>query len=460
MSGGRLIAVFVEPEASWSWRGELIGGVTTFVTMAYIVVVNPAILAFAGIPAGPSTVATILAAALGTLLMAAIAKRPFAVAPYMGENAFLAFGLATLGITWQQRLGAVFVAGALFLLITLVGVRRRLAEAIPASLKHAFAVAIGLFLAEIGLYQSGVFASFAAGLPAAALAGEGGLLRAPDVPVKLGDWSDPRTLIALAGVLLTLALVVRRVRGAVLLGMVPLAVAGVALGLVPMPERWLAVPFAGELSLAPIALELDIAGVLAPEHWPVLATLALMGFLDTLGTLVALGAAAGALDERGNLARIERPMAVDAVASMASALLGTSTSGAYVESATGIRDGARTGLASVVTALLFGATLFLVPVAAFLQAMPFVYAPALVVVGLLMLASARRVPWDDAVEAIPAFFTVVLTLFTYNIANGIAAGLLLSPAARALGGRRREVAPAAWFLAAACLAYFVWGLRH
>jgi AGZA family xanthine/uracil permease-like MFS transporter len=200
--------------------------------------------------------------------------------------------------------------------------------------------------------------------------------------------------------------------------------------------------------------------MLSPEHWPVLGTLALMGFLDTLGTLVALGAAAGALDERGNLPRIERPMIVDAVSSMASALLGTSTSGAYVESATGIRDGARTGLASVVTALLFVFTLFFVPVAAFLQAMPFVYAPALVVVGVLMLGSARRVAFHDLVEGIPAFATIALTVFTYNIANGIAAGLLLAPLTRQLAGRGREIRPAAWALAAVCLAYFVWGLRH
>ena len=159
----------VEPGTRWTWRGELVGGTTTFLTMAYIVVVNPAILAFAGIPAGPSTVATILAAALGTFLMGVWARRPFAVAPYMGENAFLAFGLAALGITWQQRLGAVFVAGLLFLVITLLGVRKRLAEAIPADLKHAFAVAIGLFLAELGLYQGGVFTSFVAGMPADAL---------------------------------------------------------------------------------------------------------------------------------------------------------------------------------------------------------------------------------------------------------------------------------------------------
>jgi len=442
----------VEPGTSWSWRGELTGGVTTFLATAYIVVVNPAILAFAGIPEGPSTVATALAAALGTLLMALVARRPFAVAPYMGENAFLAFGLAALGITWQQRLGAVFVAGALFLLLTVAGVRRWLAESISTSLKHSFALAIGLFLAELGLYQTGIVTSAAEGMPAAALAGAGGLLRRPEVPLRLGDWSAAPTALALAGIALT--------RGAILLGMVPTAAAGIVLGLAERPASWVALPFTGELSLAPIALELDVAGILEPRHWPVLGTLALMGFLDTLGTLVALGAAASLLDARGNLPGIERPMAVDAVASMGSALLGTSTSGAYIESAAGIRDGARTGIAAAVTALLFGATLFLAPAARAFQAMPFVYAPALVVVGILMLASARHVEFGDLVEAIPAFATVALTVFTWNIANGLAAGLVAAPLARAAAGRAREVRPAGWLLGAICCAYFVGGLRH
>ena len=311
--------------AEADWRLEALGGTTTFLTMAYIIVVNPAILAFAGLPKGPGTVATILAAAFGTLLMAFWAKRPFAVAPYMGENAFLAFGLAALGITWQQRLGAVFLAGALFLVITLVGLRRWLAESISRSLKQSFAVAIGLFLALIGLYESGIVTSGAAGMPAAALAAADGRLAAPAVPLRIGELGEPRVLLALLGVVGMLLLLLRGVRGAILLGMLPPALLGIGLGLATPPERWLALPFVGESTLAPVAFQLDIAGILRPEHLPVLGTLALMGFLDTLGTLVALGAAARLLDERGNLPEIEKPMAVDAVASMASALLGTST---------------------------------------------------------------------------------------------------------------------------------------
>lgn len=452
---------FVDGEEKPDLAAELLGGTTTFVTMAYIVVVNPAILAFAGIPSGPSTVATILAAAVGTLLMALWARRPYAVAPYMGENAFLAFGLAALGITWQQRLGAVFVAGALFLLLTLAGVRSWLARSISPSLQHGFAVAIGLFLAEVGLFQCGLVTSFVVGMPAAALTGTDGVtLGAPDVPVKLGDWSEPSTLLAIVGILVTLFLVLRGVRGAILLGMLPGALAGFALGLAPATSSWVATPFVGDLSLAPIFLQLDVAGILRPEHLAVLGTLALMGFLDTLGTLVALGAAAGQLDDEGRLPGIEKPMAVDAVASMASALLGTSTSGAYIESATGVRAGARTGIASLVTALWFLGALFLVPLARVLQAMPFVYAPALVVVGALMLRSARGVAFDDLAEAVPSLATIALTLFTFNIANGLAAGLVLAPLSRWAAGRRRETSLGGWLLAAACLAYFVFGLRH
>src|SRR6185503_6434904 len=194
-------------------RREALGGATTFVTMAYIMVVNPAILAYAGLPAGPSTVATILTAAFGCLLMDLYANRPFAVAPYMGENAFIAFGLGALGITWQQRLGAVFLAGALFAVITLLRIRPWLAAAVPASLKHAFAAGIGLFLALIGLYETGLVASFVTGMPPGALpVGPGGTLLPPGAPLKLGDVRDPRVMLAAAGILLMVLLLQRRVR--------------------------------------------------------------------------------------------------------------------------------------------------------------------------------------------------------------------------------------------------------
>jgi AGZA family xanthine/uracil permease-like MFS transporter len=444
-----------------SVRAEVLGGVTTFVTMAYIIVVNPAILAFAGLPVGPSTVATVLVAILGTALMGLYANRPIAVAPYMGENAFIAFGLAALGIGWQQRLGAVFLSGVFFLLITLFGVRRWLAESISPSLKHSFAAGIGLFLALIGLYESGIVTSFATGMPAAALLDAGGtLLRAPDVPLKIGNLRSPEVLLALFGLFVMVALHLRRVSGAIFIGIAATAAAGILVGRGSAPTGIFALPFVGEYSLAPIALKLDVAGVLRPELFPILLTLLLMGFLDTLGTLVGVGAAAEMLDERGNLPQIERPMAVDAVACIASGLLGTSTSGAYIESATGIREGARTGLAALVTAALFALSLFFLPLIAPLQAMRYAYAPALILVGIIMVGAVRRIDFDDATELVPAFLTLTMMAFSYNIANGLTAGLVAAPLCKVLAGRSREVTPGGATLGAACLAYYLFGLPH
>jgi AGZA family xanthine/uracil permease-like MFS transporter len=443
-----------------SVRRELLGGVTTFATMAYIIVVNPAILSFAGIPTGPSTVATIVIAALGTLLMGLYANRPIAVAPYMGENAFVAFGLAALGASWPQMLGAVFVSGVVFLAITLLGVRARLADAISPSLRHSFAVGIGLFLALIGLYETGIVTSAAAGMPPAALTVPGGLLRAPDVPLKLGELRDPRVLLAVFGFLLIVVLLQRRVRGALLLGMAATAIVGLLAGHGHAPQALAALPFSGELSLAPLFLKLDVLGVLKLAFLPALLTLVIMGLLDTLGTLVGLGAAAGLLDERGRFPEIEKPMTVDAVTCVAAGLLGTTTSGAYIESATGIREGARTGLAAVTTAALFGLSLFFVPLVEPLQQLHYVYAPALVAVGFLMTASARHIDYDDLTELVPALGTVTMMAFTYNIANGLTVGLLLHPLMKLAAGRGREVPAAAWVLAALCLAYYALGAPH
>ncbi len=439
---------------------ELLGGATTFVTMAYIVVVNPAILAFAGIPVGPSTVATILTAVFGTLLMGLYANRPIAVAPYMGENAFIAFGLAALGITWQQRLGTVFVSGAAFLVITLLGVRAWLANSISASLKHSFAAGIGLFLAFIGLYETGVVTSGAAGLPAQALLVPGGLLRAPDVPVKIGRLHDPQVLLAVAGFLLIAVLLHRRVRGAILLGMVATAIVGGLLGLGEAPRGVVAWPFGGEHAWSAIALRLDIPSVLRLTFLPVLLTLFLMSFLDTLGTLVGVGAAGGMLDERGDFPQVQRPMLVDALTCMFSGLAGTSTSGAYIESATGIREGARTGLAAVTTAALFALALFFLPLVEPLQHLRFAYGPALVAVGLVMTGSLARIDFADLTELVPAFATVTMMVFTYNIANGLTAGLVLHPLLKLAAGRWREIRPGSVALAALCLLYYLFGLPH
>ena len=423
-------------------RTEILAGASTFLAMAYIIVVNPAILKAAGLPVGASTVATILVAALGSILMGVYANRPIAVAPYMGENAFIAFGLAALGVTWQQRLGTVFVSGVLFLIITLFGLRAWLARSISASLKYSFAAGIGLFLAFIGLTETGIVVS-----------GTG-------VPVKIGDLRSTDVLLAIAGFIVIMALLQRRVRGAILIGIVATAASGVLLGVAKAPRGLFAMPFRGEYSLAPIALHLDILGVLRLSFLPILLTLVLMSFLDTLGTLVGVGAAGDMLDKDGNFPGIERPMIVDAIACIFSGLVGTSTSGAYIESAVGIRDGARTGVAAITTGSLFAVSLFFIPLVEPLQQLRFAYGPALIAVGALMLDSVRRIEFDDFTELVPAFVTIAMMVFTFNIANGLTAGLVVHPIMKVLAGRWREVNGGSIVLAIACLVYYLFGLPH
>jgi AGZA family xanthine/uracil permease-like MFS transporter len=428
--------MFNVAQSGSSIRTELVGGVTTFVSMAYIIVVNPAILSAAGIPHGPSTVATILTAIFGTLLMGLYANRPIAVAPYMGENAFIAFGLAAFGIAWQQRLGAVFISGVIFLIITLLGIRTWLASAISDSMKHSFAAGIGLFLTFIGLFETGIVK------PAQA------------VPVQLGDVRATTVLLAILGFLVIAVLLYRRVPGAILIGIAVTAVAGLLLGEGKPPQAVVALPFTGAYDLRAIALQLDIKSVLRISFLPIFLTLFLMSLLDTLGTLVALDTATG------NKSDLRKPMLVDALSCMFSGLVGTSTSGAYIESSTGIREGARTGLASVVTATLFALSLFFIPLLEPLQSLQYAYAPALLIVGMLMLSNVAKIDFDDLTELVPAFTTVVVMVFTFNIANGLTAGLLLYPIMKVLSGRWRELRAGAVVLAGLCGLYYAFGLPH
>ncbi|MCB2156704.1 NCS2 family permease [bacterium] len=444
-------------------RVEVLGGMTTFITMAYIIVVNPAILAGAGFPIPASTVATILAAIFGTLLMGVYARRPIAVAPYMGENAFIAFGMLAIGlnVTVEQRLTVVLLSGVAFLILTLLKLRIWLAESISTSLKHSFAVGIGLFLAFLGLYETGIVQNFVAGNPAAMfLDSSGEMLTNPSVPIKIGDITNGQVLLSIATFFVMIVLIQCKIRGAILIGIVLSAAAGISLGYGNMPTEFVALPFTGEYTVAPIAMKFDFAGVLNMAFLPVLLTLFLMGFLDTLGTLVGLGAAADMLDEKGNFPEIQKPMMVDALSCIFAPLVGTSTSGAYIESATGIRDGARTGIASIVTAGFFAISLFFLPMISSLASLQFAYAPALIVVGIMMVGAIRHIDFDDLTELAPACVTIGMMVFTYNIANGLTAGLVVWPALKLATGRWHEIRPGAWALGAMCLAYYVFGIPH
>lgn len=423
-------------------RTELLGGLTTFATMAYIIVVNPAILASIIPDTAASTVATILTAVFGCVLMAFYANRPFAVAPYMGENAFIALTLPALASNdWRQALGAVFVSGVIFLVLTLVGARTWLAAAIPLSLKHSFGVGIGLFMLLIGLFQTHIVVS-----------------GAPATPLKIGDFHDPHVGLAIAGFVLMAILCYWRIPAAILIGIVATAAGGYFLGLAPAPPGIVAWPSAH--GLGSLALQLDIPAVFRVDFFPILLTLFLMSFLDTLGTVFALGAAGKMLDEHGNFPGVEKPMLVDSLACIFAALVGTSTSGAFIESATGIRDGARTGLAALVTGLLFAVALFFVPLVQPLQKLAFAYGPALMIVGVLMFAGVRHLDVDDWTELLPAVVTIAMMCFTYNIANGLTAGLIVHPTLKLAAGKWRQIHPGAAVLGALCLAYYAWGAVH
>ncbi len=416
-----------------SFRQETMAGITTFLTMAYIIIVNPAIMENAGIPRGASLTATILAAVIGTVIMALWARRPFAIAPYMGENAFIAFVVVkVMGYSWQAALGGVFIAGALFTLLTVCGIRGWLAESIPLSLKAGFAVGIGLFLTFIGLNETGLV-----------------VLGVPGAPVKLGNLGQTSSLLAVAGFLVTTALMARRVRGALLIGIMATTLGSISLGLTPLPESIASLP----PSLEPVLFKLDIAGALSVRFLPVVAVIFIMAFLDTVGTLIGLSMRADLLDENGNLPEIERPMLADSLATMAAPLLGTSTTGAYIESAAGIEEGGRTGFSALVVAFLFLLSLFFAPL--FTIVPPHAYGIALVVIGSFMIRPVTRIDFDDVTELVPSFLTVCLMVFTYNIGVGMTSGMITYVLLKLFTGRGREVRPGMWVLALLSLLLFV-----
>ena len=414
-------------------RREVIAGLTTFFTMAYIVAVNPAILKAAGIPTGASLTATILTAIFGTLLMGFYANRPFAIAPYMGENAFVAFTVVNvLGYSWQSALGAVFLAGVLFILLTLFRLRQWMVDAIPASLRYSYAAGIGLFLTFIGLNQAGIVTLGSAG-----------------APVRPGHLTSLPVLLAIFGFLLMTFLTIRRFPAAILCGVLATALLSFVTGAAPAPTGWMSRP----PSLAPVFFKFDLHTVFTWGFFPVVLTIFVMAFVDTMGTLIGVSARAGFLDKNGNLPQIERPMLADALATTFAAAIGTTTSGAFIESATGVEAGGRTGLTAIITAVCFAGTLFFAP---FISAIPpQAYAPALIFVGLLMLAPVTRIPFDDLSELVPAFGVIVLMAFTYNIGIGMTAGFVLYPLCKLFSGRLRDVRPALWALTALSLLFFI-----
>ncbi|WP_128000867.1 NCS2 family permease [Piscinibacter defluvii] len=416
-------------------RTELVAGLTTFLTMAYIVFVNPAILGDAGMPRDAVFVATCLIAALGTLIMGLFANYPIALAPGMGLNAYFAYVVVKgMGFSWQVALGAVFISGCLFLAVTLFRLRELIIRGIPHTLRSAITVGIGLFLAIISLKSAGIVAA------------------SPATYVTLGDLHSPTVVLAVLGFFLIVVLDRLRVPGAILVGILAVTVLSFFFG-----GNTFGGVFSAPPSIAPTFLELDISGALSVGILNVVLVFFLVELFDATGTLMGVAKRAGLLKE-GKMDRMNKALLADSGAIFAGSLLGTSSTTAYIESAAGVQAGGRTGLTAVTVAVLFLACLAISPLAGSVPA--YATAPALFFVSCLMLRELTELDWDESTEVIPAAVCALAMPFTYSIANGLAFGFITYAVLKGCTGRAREVHPMVWLIAGVFLFKFIYVGGH
>ncbi len=426
-------------------KTEVLAGVTTFVTMAYILVVNPDILSNAiflnesGDLFGELVIATGLSAAIATLIMGFYAKLPFALAPGMGINAYFAFTVVLgLGVDWPIALAAVLIEGVIFILLTVANIRNQIVEAIPECIKHATTAGIGLFIAYIALKGAGIIVPSQATL------------------TTLGNLKEPATAVTILGLLITAALIARRVTGALLWGIFATALLAWLFRISPWPS--------GLVGLPPLPVDLvgqafsGLGRLFQGNLWEMFGIVFVFLFVDlfdTIGTLTGLGAKAGYIDDAGKFPNSEKAFMADAVGTTAGAVLGTSTVTTYIESAAGIAEGGRSGFTAVVVAVLFLLSLLLIP---FFSGIPsFATAPALVIVGVLMMSGAKQIDWNDPGEAIPSFLTILIMPLSFSIAEGLAMGLIAYPLVRSFQGRAGELKLGMWILAAVFVLRYLLG---
>ncbi|QDQ28552.1 NCS2 family permease [Chitinimonas arctica] len=419
-----LEALFKLREHGTDVKTEVIAGITTFLTMAYIIIVNPAILSETGMDFHAVFVATCIAAALGSAVMGLVANYPIALAPGMGLNAYFTFSVVKgMGVSWQVALGAVFLSGVIFLVVSLFKVREAIVNAIPHSLKLSISAGVGMFLAIIALKNAGVVVAHPATL------------------VTLGNMHDPKVLLAILGFLLIVALEYRRVTGGVIIGILTVTVLAILSGLQTFNGVFSAPP-----SITPTLMQMDLQGAMSAGLLGVVFVFFFVDLFDTTGTLIGVSHRAGLLDRDGKLPRLKRALLADSTAIVAGAALGTSSCTAYIESAAGTAVGGRTGLTAVVVAILFLAALFLSPLASAVPA--YATAPALCYVAVLMARGLAEINWDDLTEAAPAVITALAMPFTFSIADGIAFGFISYTGLKLLSGRFRDLTPAVVVIAA------------
>ena len=404
-------------------RKEIVAGITTFLTMAYIIFLNPTILADAGMDKGALITVTALAAFFGTMLIGLWANVPLAMAPGMGLNAFFAYSLV-LGnkITWETALGVVFISGVLFFVLTILGVREKIVNAIPLSIRIAIPAGIGLFITLIGLKNLEIIVSNKHTL------------------VTLGSLT-PTVLLGLAGILIIGILEVKKIKGSILTGIIVTTVLGVIFGEVTMPESLISMPN----SIMPIAFKLDIMGALKFGLIGAIFSFMFVDLFDSIGTMVACSYEGGFVEEDGKIKNIDKMLEADAVATIFGSVMGTSTTTTYIESASGIADGGRTGLTSVVTALLFLAALVFTPIIGIVP--KFATAPALVIVGVFMFKNIKMIDFGDFSEGIPAFLIIIMMPLTFSISNGLSFGFISYVGINALSGNHKKVSPVMWAIA-------------
>ncbi len=418
-----------------AWRTEILAGFTTFMTMAYIVFVNPAILHETGMPLAAVTAATCLSAAIGSFLMGGFAKYPIALAPGMGLNAYFTYSVVKgMGVPWQTALGAVFLSGVAFFVLTLIGVRQLIIATIPVELYAAVGAGVGLFIALIGFRNSGIIVS------------------SPATTVTLGNLHDKSTVLALFGLLLIGTLLAWRVRAAMLIGILTTTVAGLITGVAKWNPQ-----FYSLRDLSATAFKLDVPAALRIGFLEIIFVFLFIDLFDNIGTLVAVGKKANLFDKTHQIPRVNRILLSDATATIVGSVTGTSTVVSYIESAAGVAAGGRTGVTAIVTGLLFVAALFVAPVVGAIPAAA--TAPALIIVGGMMMAVVGEIRWDDPEVALPAFLTMMAIPLTFSIANGLAFGFTAFTLIKLLRGKWRQVNWFVWVLTALFVARFVYLAR-
>jgi len=415
-----------------NWKTEIIAGLTTFMTMAYIIFVNPAILHETGMPLAAVTAATCISAAIGSFLMGAFAKYPIALAPGMGLNAYFTYSVVKgMGVAWPVALGAVFISGVIFLVLTLAGLRQLIISVIPVELYAAVAAGVGLFIALIGFRNSGI------------------IVTSPATTVTLGNLGDPQTSLALFGLVLIAALLAWRVNAAMLIGIGATSAIALATGV----ARWQ--PYRYALAdLSATALRLDVASTLRLGFAEIVFVFLFIDLFDNIGTLLAVGKKARLFDGARQIPRVNRILVSDAFATIAGSLMGTSTVVSYIESAAGVAAGGRSGVTAIVTGILFAAAVFVAPLAGAIPAAA--TAPALIVVGSFMMAVVSEIQWHDPEVAIPAFLTIMTIPLTFSIANGLAFGFTAFTLLKAARGKFREVHWFVYVLSALFVLRFAW----